>query len=48
MDDELKIVCRKGVFPYEYVDSHERFNEIVLPPKEAFYNQITSESYHRR
>ena len=43
--DELKLLYRKGVYPYEYVDSHERFNETELPPKEPFYSQMTSMSW---
>jgi hypothetical protein len=31
---------QKGVYPYEWVDSPERFNETQLPPKEAFYSQL--------
>ena len=35
---------RKGVFPYEYVDSWEKFNETALPPKKDFYNNLNLES----
>jgi len=31
------------VYTYEYVDSYKRFGEIKLPPKEAFYSQLTRE-----
>ena len=27
---------KKGVYPYEYMDSWERFNETSLPPKKIF------------
>ena len=41
-DDERRaLVLRKGVDPYEYMDSFERFNETSLPPKEAFYSTLT-------
>ena len=30
------LLLRKGVYPYEYMDSWERFNETLLPDKEAF------------
>ena len=33
---------RKGVFPYEYMDSWEKFNETALPPKKDFYNNLGS------
>ena len=41
--DKFNLVKRKGVYPYEYMDSLERFNETKLPPKEAFYSRLTGE-----
>ena len=32
------LLLRKGVYPYEYMDSWERFAEPRLPPKEAFHS----------
>ena len=34
------LLLRKGVDPYEYMDSWERFNETSLPDKEAFYSNL--------
>ena len=31
--DKFTLLLRKGVYPYEYMDSWERFNEKILPPK---------------
>ena len=31
------LLLRKGVYPYEYMDSWQRFDETSLPDKEAFY-----------
>jgi len=42
-DSELALIRRKGVYPYEYMNSYERFDEIKLPPKEAFYSQLSWE-----
>ena len=42
--DKLSLVKRKGVYPYEYMDSLERFKETTLPPKEAFYSRLTEEN----
>lgn len=39
-----KLLLRKGVYPYSYMDSWEKFKETQLPPREAFYNKLTSES----
>ena len=33
---QLDLLLRKGVNPYEYVDSLERMNETQLPPRSAF------------
>ena len=41
--DKLSLVKRKGVYPYEYMDSLERLKESKLPPKEAFYSKLTEE-----
>ena len=36
-------MLRKGVYPYEYMDSWEKFNETSIPPKEAFYSELNLE-----
>ena len=42
-----------GIYPYEYMDSFDRFNEHVLPPKDSFassidgYEGITDKEYQR-
>ena len=41
--DKLSLVMRKGVYPYEYMDSLERFKDNKLPPKESFYSRLTGE-----
>ena len=41
--EKLSLVKRKGVYPYEYMDSLERFKENKIPPKEAFYSRLTGE-----
>ena len=37
------LLLRKGVYPYEYMDSWERFNETSLPSKESFYSELNLE-----
>ena len=39
-DDKLSLLARKGVYPYEYMDSPEKLKETKLPPKEAFYSRL--------
>ncbi len=33
-DSKLSLLIRKGIYPYEYMDSFDRFNETKLPHKE--------------
>ena len=37
------MLLRKGVYPYEYMDSWERLNETTLPNKKAFYRELDLE-----
>ena len=39
------LLLRKVVYPYEYMDSWERFNETSLPDKEAFYSSLNMEDF---
>ena len=34
------LLIRKGVYPYEYMDNWEMFDETSLPNKESFYNNL--------
>ena len=36
--DRFVLLLRKGVYPFEHMDSWERFNETSLPDKKAFYS----------
>ena len=37
---QYKLLIRKGIYPYEYMDDWNRFKETALPPKEAFYSKL--------
>lgn len=38
---DMPLVTRKGVYPYEYMDSWERLEETRLPSKRNFYSTLT-------
>ena len=38
--DKLEVLERKDAYPYEWVDSYEKFNYKELPPKECFCSSI--------
>ena len=40
------LLLRKGVYPYEYMDNWERFNETLLPSKESFYSNLNVENIY--
>ena len=42
--NKVILLLRKGVYPYEYMDSLERFDETSLPDKEAFYSNLNMEN----
>ena len=41
--NQFILLLKKGVYPYEYMDSWERFNETSLPEKKAFYSELNLE-----
>ena len=41
--NKFDLLLRKCVYPYEYMDSWERFNETSLPPKKYFFGELTLE-----
>ena len=38
-DEQWRLLIRKGVYPYEYMDSWEKFNK-GLPSKDEFYSKL--------
>ena len=37
------MLLREGVYPYQYMDVWEKFNEATLPEKEEFYSNLNIE-----
>ena len=51
-DLQLELVKQKGVYPYEYIDNFDKFNNCRLPAKKRFYSTlkgagINNEDYER-
>ena len=42
-DKELRLMAQKGVYPYDYMDSFEKFDEAQLPRKEDFYSILNDQ-----
>ena len=41
--NKFTLLLRKSVYPYEYMDDWERFNEESLPGKEYFCRELNKE-----
>ena len=39
-DEKFHLMIRKGIYPYEYLDSCKKSEEASLPPKDAFYSRL--------
>ncbi|CAI2198635.1 3009_t:CDS:1, partial [Funneliformis geosporum] len=37
---QISYAYRKGIFPYEYIDSYDQFKEIELPPIHEFHSVL--------
>ena len=42
--NKVFLQLRKGIYPYEYIDSWERFDENTIQRKEAFYSELNLEN----
>ena len=39
-EEVFRLMRRKGVYPYEYMDGWKKFEETSLPSKDAFYSRL--------
>lgn len=40
LNEQLDLLLRKDVYPYDYMDNFDKFHEASLPTKEKFYNKL--------
>ena len=43
-NNKFTLLLQRGVYPYEYMDDWEKFNETSLPEIEDFYSQLNIEA----
>ena len=39
--EEVELIKQKGFYPYEYMDTIEKFNDLKPPPQNAFFSKLT-------
>lgn len=42
--EESKLLLRKGIYPYDYMDGEGKFCEMHLPLVEEFYSHVIREA----
>ena len=42
-EDKVDLLTKKGIYPYDYMDTLEKLKETELPTKEAFYSKLNDE-----
>lgn len=45
--EKMNLLMRKEVYPYEYMDSMDKFREQCLPERSAFYSSIDDHGFVR-
>ena len=46
-EEQLPLITKKGIYPYEYMNSFEKFEETILPKRNNFYSSITNKHITR-
>ena len=39
-ENQYKLLIQKGIYPYEYMTNWDKFKEMKLPPRQAFYSKL--------
>ena len=40
-NNQRELLIKKGIYPYEYMDSWNKFNDLELPNKDMFYSKLS-------
>ena len=43
--EDAELLSRKGIYPYEFMDSFEKFDLKSLPEKNEFFSQLNGEIF---
>ena len=43
-EERFKLLLRKGVYPYDWVDDWKKFEKTNLPSRESFFNKLRNEA----
>ena len=46
--EQAELLKQKGFYPYEYMDSVEKFKDKELPPRKAFYSKLTGKGITKK
>ena len=47
-DENIDLLLRKGVYPYDYMDNEAKLGDKKLPPREAFFSRLRQAECTRR
>ncbi|KFM71739.1 hypothetical protein X975_17934, partial [Stegodyphus mimosarum] len=42
-EDKVNLLLRKGIYPYDYMDDMQKFEDKFLPPREKFFNLLNEQ-----
>ena len=43
-EENYKLLTKKGIYPYDYFDNKNKYDELQLPEKENFFNKLKNEN----
>ena len=43
-NEQFQMLTKKGVYPYDYTDSFDKFNDVKLPSQKEFFSKLSGEA----